>query len=172
MDDIKREFIYFRISNPADRKDAMIIYGGKEIARLEKSLPDPVDVSNEYEKLRKKLNDYFLPKQNKHHARYVFLKMRPLAGEATISYAVRLRENAYACEFKDTFDYRILEHMIQTIENQHLVQKCIAKSWDLSQLLLEATQTEDISLQVHNMKDTLEGRHIARIRIPKKTESL
>ena len=76
LDDIEREFRYFRIDNPADRKDAMIIYGGKEIARLEKSLPDPVDASNEYEKLRKKLNDYFLPKQNKHFARYVFLKMR------------------------------------------------------------------------------------------------
>ena len=72
LDDIEREFRYFRIVNPADRKDAMIIYGGKEIARLEKSLPDPVDAFNEYEKLRKKLNDYFLPQQNKHYARCVF----------------------------------------------------------------------------------------------------
>ena len=150
----------------------MFIYGGKDIARLEKSLPDPVDASNEYEKLRKKLNDYFLPKQNKHYARNVFLKMRPLAGEATISYPARLRENAYASELKDTFDDRILEHLIQTIENQQLIQKCIAKSWDLSQFLFEATQTEDISLLVHNMKDTLDSRQIARVRIPKKTESL
>ena len=37
----------------------MIIYGGRVNARLEKSLPDPVGDSNEYEKLRKKLNDYF-----------------------------------------------------------------------------------------------------------------
>ena len=65
----------------------MIIYGGKEIARLEKNLPDPDDDSNEYEKLRKKLNDYFAPKQNKHYARYVFLKMKPFAGEATTAYA-------------------------------------------------------------------------------------
>ena len=36
LDDLEREFRYFRISSPADRKDAMIIYGGKEIARLEK----------------------------------------------------------------------------------------------------------------------------------------
>ena len=44
LDDIEREFRYFRISNPIDRKDALIIYGGKEIARLEKSLPDPADL--------------------------------------------------------------------------------------------------------------------------------
>ena len=51
LDDIEREFRYFRISSPTDRKDAMIIYGGKEIARLEKSLSDPDDPDgrmNEY----------------------------------------------------------------------------------------------------------------------------
>ena len=168
LDGIEREFRYFRIGNPADRKDAMIIYGGKEIARLEKSLPDPVDASNEYEMLRKKLNDYFLPKQNKHYARYVFLKMRPLAGEATIAYAARLREKAYDCDFGNTFDDRILEHLIQTIENQHLIQKCIAKSWILSQFLSEAGQIEDISLQVHDMKYSLDDKNIARVRVPNK----
>ena len=168
LDDIEREFRYFRISDPADRKDAMIIYGGKEIARLEKSLPDPDGNSNEYEKLRKKLNDYFAPKQNKHYARYMFLKMRPFAGEATIAYAARLREKAYDCEFGGTFDDRILEHLIQTIENQYLIQKCIAKSWELSQFLSEAGQIEDISLQVHDMKDSLGDRHIARVRVPRK----
>jgi len=31
-----------RISEASDKKNAMIIYGGNETARLEKSLPDPV----------------------------------------------------------------------------------------------------------------------------------
>ena len=94
LEDMEREFRYFRISNPADRKDAMIIYGGKELARLEKSLPDPIGDLDEYEKLRKKLNDYFSPKRNKHYARYMFLKLRPLEGETTVAYATRLREKA------------------------------------------------------------------------------
>ena len=54
-----------------DKKDAMIIYGGNEIARLEKSLPDP-GVGDVYTKLRTKLNGHFIPKKNKHHARYLF----------------------------------------------------------------------------------------------------
>ena len=62
LDGIEREFRYFRITNPLDKKDAMIIYGGQEIARLEKSLPDPTDITDVYLKLRKKLNDYFIPK--------------------------------------------------------------------------------------------------------------
>ena len=47
-----------------------------------------------------------------------------------------------------------------------LIQKCIAKGWELSQFLLEAAQTEDISLQLHDMEDTLNNRHIALVRIP------
>ena len=64
-----------RISSPLDQMDALIIYVGKEIARLPKSLPDPEDsedVRDVYQKLRKKLNDYFIPIRNKHYASYIF----------------------------------------------------------------------------------------------------
>ena len=68
LESIEREFRVFRVANPLDRKDALIIYGGSVIARLEKSLPDPEDPrkeQDEYQKLRIKLNEYFLPKKNK-----------------------------------------------------------------------------------------------------------
>ena len=71
---MKENSDFFRVANPLDRKDALIIYGGSEIARLEKSLPDPEDPRkelDEYQKLRKKLNEYILPKKNKHYARYI-----------------------------------------------------------------------------------------------------
>lgn len=163
LEAIEREFRYFKISNPVDKKDALIIYGGKEIARLEKSLPDPTGNLNEYENLRTKLNDYFMPKRNKHYSRYIFLKMRPIAGETTITYATRLREKAQECEFGDTCDERILEHLIQTIENESLIQRCISKGWNLSQFLTEAGQIEDISLQMRDMKDVSHEKQIARI---------
>ncbi|CAG2251495.1 unnamed protein product [Mytilus edulis] len=54
LEGIEREFRYFRITEPEDKKDAMIIYGGKEISRLEKSTPDPVDRRMDvYEKLKR-----------------------------------------------------------------------------------------------------------------------
>ena len=77
LESIERKFRFFRVANPLERKDALIIYGGSEIARLEKSLPDPEDPKkelDEYQKLRLKLNEYFMPKKNKHYARYVVLK--------------------------------------------------------------------------------------------------
>ncbi len=49
------------------KKDALIIYGGKEVAKLD--LPNS-ETGNPYEKLRTKLNNHYLPKKNKHYARY------------------------------------------------------------------------------------------------------
>ena len=96
-------------------------------------------------KLRTKLNDHFTPKKNKHHARYLFLKMRPHMGETTSAYAARLREKAKECEFGATFDERILEHIIQTIDNKKMIEKAISKTWDLTRFLTKASQTEDIA---------------------------
>ena len=52
----ERESRYFRINNPIAKKDALI-YGGSEIARLEKSLPDedPQGNLDVYHKLKTKL---------------------------------------------------------------------------------------------------------------------
>ena len=47
LEGTEREFRYFRITEAVDKKDAIIIYGGKEIARLEKSLPDPETADEE-----------------------------------------------------------------------------------------------------------------------------
>ena len=125
---------------------------GKEIARLEKSLPNQTDGGNHYEKLRKKVNDYFKLKINKHHTRYVFFKMRPTHDETTNAYAVRLREKANDWEFEANCNEQILEHIIQTTQNRSLIQKAINKKWVLKRFLTDAAQIKDTSLQISNMK--------------------
>ena len=123
------------------KKDARIIYGGNEIARLEKSLPDP-ETGEVYIKLRTKLNGHFTPKKKKHLARYLFLKMRLHVGETISAYAARLREKAKECEFGNTFDERILEHIIETTDNKKLIEKATSKTLDLTRFLTEASQTK------------------------------
>ena len=81
-------------------KDALIISGGKETARPEKSFPNPIDDANDYEKLTKNLNDYFKRKKNKHRARYVFLKVRLTHDETTSAYAALSKEKPNDCEFE------------------------------------------------------------------------
>ena len=172
LEGIEREFRYFKIANAQDKTDALIIYGGKDIARLAKSLPD-VEEQNEadcYEKLTAKLNNYFKPKKNMHHARYLFMRTRMNTNESTIAYAARVREKAVECEFGATLEDRILEHLIQTINNPTLVQKAISKTWTLKQLLSEAAQLEDVQLQIADMKVTSshDELKVAKV-IPKKS---
>ena len=42
---------------------ALIIFGGRKIAYLEKYLPEPDVKLDEYQKLREKLNTYFSPRK-------------------------------------------------------------------------------------------------------------
>ena len=130
---IKPEFRYFCINDPMNKKDAMIIFGGRELACLEKSLPNPTDEGmNDYDRLQSKINAYFIPKRNKHYARYQFLNMQNTASETAASYAARLREKANKCNFGETLEDRILQHIIQTIANQTLIQKYINNGWNLN----------------------------------------
>ena len=154
LEEIERQLRYFRVNIPADKKDALLIYGGRELVRLENTLPDTNDSLDEYATLKKKLSDYFSPRRNKYYERYLFKKMRQYDGESVRSYAMRLREKASPCEFHDTCEDRILEHLIHTIPNKTLIRKCITKGWTLSRFLVKACEYEDTDLQIRKMKGT------------------
>ena len=76
LEEIEREFRYFRINSPTDKKDALI-----KIAYLEKYLPELDGKIDEYQKLREKFNTHFSPRKNKYLARYLFQNIRPRPGE-------------------------------------------------------------------------------------------
>ena len=154
LEDIERQFRHFKIHDPFDQRDGLIIYEGREIARFEKVLPDPCSKLNEYEKLKIKLNTHFLPQRNKYYAQYLFLIMTPRAGQKTISFSTRFRETPLQCEFGDNIEESILKHLSLTSQNDHLVQKCTKNCWTLSEFLTEARLSEDVTLQVQKINDS------------------
>ena len=89
LEEAERQFRFCKINIPADKKDALLIYGGKQLVRLENCLPDALENLDEYDKLKKTLNDYYFPRRNKHYERFLFLNMRPKPGESILSYAAR-----------------------------------------------------------------------------------
>ena len=90
--------------------NALKIYGGKEIKKLAHNLSEtaPVVGDDDYKKLKRKPNNRFLPKRNKHHARFTFNKQKQIAGESVVTYSARLREKSKDCEFGEQTDGRIL----------------------------------------------------------------
>ena len=131
LEELERELRFFRIRTPEDKRDVVLIFGGKEIRRLHKCLQDP-NGDDIYTRLKSKLTSYFVPMKNVHYARHVFLKMRPHPGERTVSFAARLREKAINCAFHDC-DERILKQIMQTTENAELLSNILRKNWTLQQ---------------------------------------
>ena len=125
-------------------------YCGREVKKLLRSLPDPNREDNEtdYELQTRKLNAHYVPKKNKHYARYLFNELKQKKDESVINYTARMREKARYCDFGEQEDERILEHLIQTIENKDLVRKSITKRWTLHQLLEEAGQYESTNMEL------------------------
>ena len=82
IEDFKDKTLYFEITEIKDRMSALKIYGSKEIKKLARTLPGtaPVVRDYDYKKLKKKLDNHFLPKKNKHHGRFTFSKQRPIEG--------------------------------------------------------------------------------------------
>ena len=78
--------------------------------------------------------------------------MRPTPGERTVAYGTRLREKASECDFGDSCEDRILEHLIQTVDNQTLILKCIRREWTLAECLKRAGEMEDLSMQMSYMQ--------------------
>ena len=106
IEDFEDETSYFEITEIRDRVNALKIYGGKEIKKLARNLPETALVvgDDDYKKLKRKLNNHFLPKKNKHHARYTFNKQKQIIGEGVVTYAARLREKSKDCEFGEQTD--------------------------------------------------------------------
>ena len=124
IEDLEEGTAYLGISDVKDKVSAWKIYGGQEIKRLVRNLPDITEEGDDdYTKLRRKLDKYFMPKKNKHHARYIFSKERMAPGGSIVGYAARVREKAKECEFGEVFDDRILGHLIQTVKNEDLVNR-------------------------------------------------
>ena len=161
IEDFEDEITYFEIKEIRDKISALKIYDGPELKKLARNLPDPapIEADDDYQMLKRKLNNHFLPKKNKHHARYTFSKQRMESHESIVTYAARMRE-ARDCEFGDQTDDRILEHLIQTVKDNDFIKKCIQKRCNLDQFIEEASQREDIGQQVRDMKD---DHKIARV---------
>ena len=92
IEDFKDEISYFEITEIRDRVSALKIYGGKEIKKLARNLPDtaPLVGDDDYKKLKRKLDHHFLPKKNKQHTRYTFNKQKQIEGESVVT-GLRIR---------------------------------------------------------------------------------
>lgn len=172
IDDFEEEAHLQKVTNVDDWVRCLRRYAGKEVRALAKHLPNPPALTDnegnevaesDYQKLKRKLNLHFVPKKNMQHARYVFSKERRHPEETIGSYAARLREKSEHCEFGTSQEERILEHIIQTIEDEELIKSTIHKKWNLDTFLVRAAEKEDIKREIKDMKQMKEDHKVAKV---------
>ena len=83
----------FRFTDPAIKKDGLIIYGGQDI-ETDDSIPDlrAEEDENVYSLLIEKLDKHFLSRENKDYARFQFGNLSQQANENIAQYYLRIRE--------------------------------------------------------------------------------
>ena len=74
------------------------------------------------------------------------------SGESIARFTARLREKAEHCDFDD-IDDRILEHIVQHINDENLVKKTIQKKWNFEQFIEEAGERENLNTEVSDMRN-------------------
>ena len=115
--------------------NGLIIYGGRDIADLEDSLPDVETTdppTDEYTKFIRKLDKHFLPKKNKDYARFQLGNLQQQQDESLAKYFARVREIAKKCEYHDGND-AIRDHLIKTMRNRRIGVKAIRQGWTLQE---------------------------------------
>lgn len=139
------------IDEAQDKKDAMLIYGGKELGSLNGSLTDPEN-GDDYKKPWK--TQWLLyTKEEQTPCKIQFFENWSRVYQCL---RCQIRRKAPACKFNDANE-RILEHIMQTIDNTSLIQKTIDKAWDLDQNA-EVTLMEDTKLRLKDMRDGQEQK--------------
>ena len=153
----QRQISYFKIEDPADQKNALLIYGGEKLEDVEDTETDPPDPTppipafNPYTRLVAKLNSYFLPKKSRIYCRYVFHKMVQDDDETILAFSTRLKEQAKYCEFEDKDDM-VLVGLVCGIKDDSLRRKAFTKpEWKLADFLQFAVTLEDSKIQVQQM---------------------
>ena len=95
-----------------------------------------------------------------------------LEKKSTVEYATCLREKAHDCNFGSNYHERILQKLIQTIEDSAFIQKCISKLESLQEFLMEAQQIDDISTPKQSMKPRHWNRKIHKVKAKKEIYQL
>ena len=137
-----RQLNYFKIVDPEDRKNALLIYGGELVEEVEDTQPNPPDPQGEapltpYTRLVKKLNDYFLPRKNKTYARYLFTNLKQRKDESILEFSTRVREAAKSCDWPNNDDM-ICHCLVCGTHIKELRERALDKEWDLVTFMTSA----------------------------------
>lgn len=103
---------------------------------------------------RKKLDEYFLPKQSKLFERYTFRLMKQSNDEKFDKFLVRLRHQAGKCQFREAEEH-LIDQITEKCKSKELRKKIVScgDSITLSDIILEANALKSVSRQLEKFEE-------------------
>ena len=113
----------------------------------------------EYKDLVKKVKEHYTPTLSTIVQRFKFYSSNRQTGESITSYVARLRALTEHCEFSDTLDTMLRDHLVCGINNKQLQRQLLAeprltfaKAMEISRTF--ETTTEEACMLQHDAKGT------------------
>ena len=137
----------------------------------EDSLPDLDNNGDVYERMVQKLNNHFVPRKNKRHARFRLWQNQQNSHQTITQFYLECRELVRDCQYGNMEDELLLDHLIFEIKNDRLREKAIEEEWNLqrflevaSRQLASSRQADEISGSINIKKEPEDDERIRKIK--------
>lgn len=146
--------IYFEAADvtcSTKKRAVLLLLGGTGLQEIFYNLPETKDATTTgsasiFETAIKKLDDHFLPQQNKTYERHIFRLIRQQEMETFEKFLIRLRDQAAKCMFEKPDDH-IMDQVIEACASTELRKKILTMG---NEATLSKVVTLGITLQAVN----------------------
>ncbi|XP_022836441.1 uncharacterized protein LOC111363813 [Spodoptera litura] len=141
------------ITTPVKKRATLLVLGGGALQEIFYNLPGanvgPEHDADLFEVAIDKLNDYFLPKQNKSFERHIFRLIKQDEGESFEKFLIKLRDQAAKCKFEKPDDH-IIDQILEKCLSMELRKKMLTMGdgITLDQVITVANTLEIVNFQL------------------------
>lgn len=153
----KRSFnIYLdatEITGDEKRRATLLLLGGSELQEIIYNLPgafvDAIEGIDVFKTAVEKLDEYFLPKQNRVYERHIFRQIKQEEGEKFEKFVVRLRNQAGKCKFSCS-EENLIDQIVEKCSSSELRKKILTlgDTVTLDKVIIEANTLEAVGYQL------------------------
>ncbi|CAH2101616.1 unnamed protein product [Euphydryas editha] len=174
----KRSFnIYLEatgITGEGKKRATLLLLGGPGLQEIVYNLPgayeeNSTNESQAFNTVIEKLDEYFLPKQNKIYERHLFRQIKQDEGEKFEKFVVKLRDQARKCKFNSP-DEHIIDQIVEKCFSSELRKKILTlgDTVTLDKIITEANTLELVSHQLEEYGQKRKSNEVNTIRSHKK----
>ncbi|KAJ8734513.1 hypothetical protein PYW08_013763 [Mythimna loreyi] len=166
------------ISTDIKKRATLLVLGGSALQDIFYNLPGAnVNIGNAvnvFDIAISKLDDYFLPKQNKTYERHIFRQIEQVEGESFEQFLLKLRDQAAKCKF-DKPDDQIIDQITGNCLSSELRKKILTMGDEITlDKVISAAKTIEIvnhQLESYEKKDKTNTNEINAIKTTYKNKS-